>query len=59
MGRLNEMQAKILTFPSDRARCPGSARNDRDADVIALRVRVEFDPVVFGLALWLAMWGIV
>jgi hypothetical protein len=53
------MQAKILTFPSDRARCPGSAPNDRDADVIALRVRVEFDPVVFGLALWLAMWGIV
>jgi hypothetical protein len=52
------MQAKILTFPSDRARCPGSARNDHDADVIALRVRVEVDPVVYWTA-WLAMWGIV
>jgi hypothetical protein len=53
------MQAKILTFPLDRARRSGSALNDRDADVIALRARVEFDSVAFGLALWLAMWGIV
>jgi hypothetical protein len=53
------MQAKILTFPLDRARCPGSDPSAGPADVVAFRARVVVDPWTFGVVMWFAMWGMI